>query len=615
MAPAHETTFVVRSQRLVPPPTQPPLTFGGAAGNAWLVRVRPAAAALDVAAPLLGLDPAALGGARRPRLGARAPDLERRGEPAARAARARARGCGAGSACPARRPSRAGRGVHRSVPSGRPRGSPRPARRRPPRRATPSRSRAGHPVRRTGWCATRSRRAAGRDFHEWAAWTRRHNFRPCQRLESAVPQPGTGADCTWKHPPFAHRRDSAVSRSRSRCCACGRTTSCSPSSAPAPTRRSTSSTTATASGCSPTSARCSRRSRARTPRTCCRTSSCAPSARCAPTRARSTCAPGSTASPTTAASTTCAGPSPPPADVFEMSRTPLHDPVEDAQRREDLQRLVTDVGRLPEQQRSALLMREIDGMSYADLAGALDVTVPAVKSLLVRARLGLVEAAEARSTDCVVIREDLAVRLRPRRQGLRPGAPAHARVLRLPRVPQRPAQRPLLLRRAVARRRRRRGADGEAVRDRRRRRGRRRRGRQRRRRAGGRDRRGRRDRLQGRRRRLHGRADRGRRRRGQDRSPTTTAPPPPARRSPPRPRLQAQPEHAPGRAHERRRRRPGARSRRPSAAPPRRPRRASATRRPARTTRSSRRPSIPIYAPDLGGATAPRRRRCPRPAA
>ena len=100
-------------------------------------------------------------------------------------------------------------------------------------------------------------------------------------------------------------------------------------------------------------------------------------------------------------------PMPAPADIFEMSRTPLHDPLEDAQRREDLRRLVTDVGRLPEQQRSALLMREIDGMSYADLADALDVTVPAVKSLLVRARLGLVEAAEARTTDCAVIREDL----------------------------------------------------------------------------------------------------------------------------------------------------------------------------------------------------------------
>jgi RNA polymerase sigma factor (sigma-70 family) len=100
-------------------------------------------------------------------------------------------------------------------------------------------------------------------------------------------------------------------------------------------------------------------------------------------------------------------PVPAPAEVLEMSRTPLHDPLEEAQRREDLRRLVQDVGRLPEQQRSALLMREIDGMSYADLAAALDVTVPAVKSLLVRARVGLVEAAEARNTDCTLIRADL----------------------------------------------------------------------------------------------------------------------------------------------------------------------------------------------------------------
>jgi RNA polymerase sigma factor (sigma-70 family) len=94
-------------------------------------------------------------------------------------------------------------------------------------------------------------------------------------------------------------------------------------------------------------------------------------------------------------------------EVFEVSRKPLHDPVEEAQRRDDLRRLVEDVGRLPEQQRSALLMREIDGMSYAELAGALDVTVPAVKSLLVRARVGLVEAIEARDADCGEIRADL----------------------------------------------------------------------------------------------------------------------------------------------------------------------------------------------------------------
>ncbi len=81
-------------------------------------------------------------------------------------------------------------------------------------------------------------------------------------------------------------------------------------------------------------------------------------------------------------------PIPPAAELFEVSRKPLHDPVEEAQRRDDLRQLVHDVGNLPEQQRSALLMREIDGMTYADLAAALDVTVPAVKSLLVRARVG-----------------------------------------------------------------------------------------------------------------------------------------------------------------------------------------------------------------------------------
>src|SRR3712207_6721698 len=59
-------------------------------------------------------------------------------------------------------------------------------------------------------------------------------------------------------------------------------------------------------------------------------------------------------------------PHPPAAEIFEVSRKPLLDPVDEAQRREDLKRLVADVGRLPEQQRSALLMREIDGMSRSE---------------------------------------------------------------------------------------------------------------------------------------------------------------------------------------------------------------------------------------------------------
>jgi RNA polymerase sigma factor (sigma-70 family) len=101
-------------------------------------------------------------------------------------------------------------------------------------------------------------------------------------------------------------------------------------------------------------------------------------------------------------------PAPPPPEAFELIRPPACDPIAAVEQRESLRRLVDDVRRLPGQQRSALLMREIVGMSYQDLAAALDVTVPAVKSLLVRARIGLAQAAEARDTACVAIRAELA---------------------------------------------------------------------------------------------------------------------------------------------------------------------------------------------------------------
>jgi RNA polymerase sigma factor (sigma-70 family) len=94
-------------------------------------------------------------------------------------------------------------------------------------------------------------------------------------------------------------------------------------------------------------------------------------------------------------------------ELFENVRS-LDDPLDEIQRRDDLRRLIADMRRLPEQQRSALLMREMEGLTYAELADALEVTVPAVKSLLVRARMGLVDAQTARDTACVDIRADLA---------------------------------------------------------------------------------------------------------------------------------------------------------------------------------------------------------------
>ena len=106
-----------------------------------------------------------------------------------------------------------------------------------------------------------------------------------------------------------------------------------------------------------------RAARAPTPRTRCRTSSCAPTARCARTTGRSRCGRGCTASRTTAASTSCAARCPAPARSSTSSRTPLRDPLDETERREELRRLVDDVRRLPEQQRSALLMRELEGLS------------------------------------------------------------------------------------------------------------------------------------------------------------------------------------------------------------------------------------------------------------
>jgi RNA polymerase sigma factor (sigma-70 family) len=101
-------------------------------------------------------------------------------------------------------------------------------------------------------------------------------------------------------------------------------------------------------------------------------------------------------------------PVPPAPEVLELVRPPAVDPLAETERREHLRRLVTDVRRLPDQQRSALLMRELNGLSYNEMADALGVTIPAVKSLLVRARVGLAQAGEARDTACEQIRLDLA---------------------------------------------------------------------------------------------------------------------------------------------------------------------------------------------------------------
>lgn len=73
----------------------------------------------------------------------------------------------------------------------------------------------------------------------------------------------------------------------------------------------------------------------------------------------------------------------------------------------DLEDLVDDVKNLPETQRTALMLREMGDLSYDQIAETMDTSIPSVKSLLVRARVSLAEAAESRRLSCDEVRLEL----------------------------------------------------------------------------------------------------------------------------------------------------------------------------------------------------------------
>ena len=95
-------------------------------------------------------------------------------------------------------------------------------------------------------------------------------------------------------------------------------------------------------------------------------------------------------------------------------------------RRADVRHLLEDVQKLAESQRTALLLREIDALSYDQIAEAMETTIPSVKSLLVRARMSLAEAAEARQLSCDDVRRELA----EVSEGLKKASPALRRHVR-----------------------------------------------------------------------------------------------------------------------------------------------------------------------------------------
>ena len=71
------------------------------------------------------------------------------------------------------------------------------------------------------------------------------------------------------------------------------------------------------------------------------------------------------------------------------------EPHASAAAREELDRVVAEIGRLPERQRLALVKHELGGATHRELAGELGTSVGATKSLLVRARSSLAAAIAA----------------------------------------------------------------------------------------------------------------------------------------------------------------------------------------------------------------------------
>ncbi|MHB8657522.1 MAG: RNA polymerase sigma factor [Solirubrobacteraceae bacterium] len=78
------------------------------------------------------------------------------------------------------------------------------------------------------------------------------------------------------------------------------------------------------------------------------------------------------------------------------------------QRRQDLRDLILDMRQLPDEQRAALILAELDSLSHEQIAEVLEVPREKVKALVFQARESLIASRTARETACEDIREQLA---------------------------------------------------------------------------------------------------------------------------------------------------------------------------------------------------------------
>jgi RNA polymerase sigma factor (sigma-70 family) len=96
-----------------------------------------------------------------------------------------------------------------------------------------------------------------------------------------------------------------------------------------------------------------------------------------------------------------------------VKEVPLEDHVDQLafpeEERPDIEGVLSALGRLPFNQRAALIMRELEGRSYAEISDTLGVSVAAVETLIFRARRSLrVRAAALKSIGLVPLPSSLA---------------------------------------------------------------------------------------------------------------------------------------------------------------------------------------------------------------
>ena len=111
--------------------------------------------------------------------------------------------------------------------------------------------------------------------------------------------------------------------------------------------------------------------------------------------------------------------------LVETDLSPVPSAADETAQREAAHELLAEVAQLPLRQRGALVLRELHGLDYSEIAAALSVSEVNARQLVFAARTGVAESRAGRALPCDVVRDAIetgdrrAQRRRPMRAHLR----------------------------------------------------------------------------------------------------------------------------------------------------------------------------------------------------